>query len=74
MTSRKQHIDLAKGIAIILVVYGHAAAQMIDTDFYAQHLEVQAKMIFGFVMPLFFIISGALQRSRLVLCQNIILG
>ena len=65
VTSRKQHIDLAKGIAIILVVYGHAAAQMIDTDFYAQHLEVQAKMIFGFVMPLFFIISGALQRSRL---------
>ena len=62
---RTNYIDIAKGIAIILVVYGHAAAQLKGTSFYVEHLQIQNKIIFSFVMPIFFMISGSFQRKRL---------
>jgi len=64
-SSRKNYLDLTKGIAIILIVYVHAAAQMQESDFYSNHLSVQAKLISSFMMPLFFIISGAFTAKRL---------
>ena len=65
MKKRSNHIDIAKGIAIILVVYGHAATQLKGYPVYQEYLETSTKVIFSFVMPLFFIISGAFQRIRL---------
>lgn len=65
MKERINYIDVAKGIAIILVVYGHAAAQLKGTTFYEEHLHFQTNIIFSFVMPIFFMISGSFQRARL---------
>ena len=65
MTQRRNHLDLAKGITIIIVVYGHAINQFKGTLFYAEHLQLQSKIIFLWVMPLFFIIAASFQRIRL---------
>lgn len=65
MKNRTDYIDIAKGIAIIIVVYGHAAAQFKGSLFYEEHLSFQCRVIFSFVMPIFFMISGAFQKSRL---------
>lgn len=65
MKERFEYIDIAKGIAIILVVYGHGIAQMKGSILYEQSLLLQSQVIFSFVMPLFFMISAALQRSSL---------
>ena len=65
MNQRLDHIDIAKGIAIILVVYGHAAAQLQGSTVYQEYLAASNVIIFSFVMPIFFIISGAFQRIRL---------
>lgn len=65
MEKRSKYIDVAKGVAILLVVYGHAAAQMKGTLFFEEYLQGQNKIIFSFAMPLFFMISGAFQRTRL---------
>ena len=64
MEKRLDYIDVAKGLAIILVVFGHASGQMIGTTFFEEHLRLQWEIIFSFVMPLFFIISGSFQRKR----------
>lgn len=63
--SRSSHLDVAKGIAIISVTYGHAAVLMLAFPIYAQQLAVQNTIIFSLVMPVFFLISGAFQRVRL---------
>ncbi len=47
MAKRLEWIDIAKGIAIILVVLGHATGA-----------SIMGKYIYSFHMPLFFIISG----------------
>lgn len=52
-------LDFAKGIAIILVVYGHADIKM-DPAFYELELKIIHKIIYSFHLPLFFMISGAL--------------
>ena len=63
--SRSSHLDVAKGIAIIAVTYGHAAVLMMAYPIYDQQLGVQNIIIFSLVMPIFFLISGAFQRVRL---------
>lgn len=65
MEKRMNYIDVAKGLAILLVVYGHAAGQMMGNPFFDEHLQVQFRIIFSVVMPIFFIISGSFQRKRL---------
>jgi fucose 4-O-acetylase-like acetyltransferase len=65
MKTRSSHLDVAKGIAIIAVAYGHAAVLMMAYPFYTQVVGVQSEIIFSFAMPLFFLISGAFQRIRL---------
>lgn len=51
MNQRKDYLDIAKGIGIILVVWAHA-----DGSF--------SKYITQFHMPFFFFISGMLFNSR----------
>lgn len=46
---KKNYIDIAKGIGIILVILGHSGVNSEIKDF-----------IYGFHMPLFFVISGYL--------------
>ena len=50
-SKRETHIDIAKGIAICLMVYGHV--ETIGMGF-----------IYLFHMPLFFILSGYLTRMN----------
>ena len=53
MKKRIDWIDIAKGIAIILVVYGHTTLPVIIS-----------KAIYSFHMPLFFILSGLLSNPH----------
>ena len=46
---RKDYIDLARGLVILLMLVGHSGAPQLCT-----------KMIYGFHMPFFFILSGYL--------------
>lgn len=52
---RNNAIDIAKGICILLMILGHC---------YSQNNAVIV-LIYGFHMPFFFIISGALYRNKL---------
>lgn len=61
-------IDAAKGIGILLVVYGHAvdglyAARMIDA---ASPLMTSFYAVYTFHMPLFFFLSGLLVERRVL--------
>lgn len=62
--NRFDHLDLAKGIGIFLVVLGHASLRM-DHQFYQDRLVLITQIIFSFVMPLFFMIAAALQRQSM---------
>ena len=60
MTKRENWVDYAKGIGIILVVYGHVVrglikADIIHSDRYFQLID---QIIYSFHMPLFFFLSG----------------
>ncbi|KAA3656148.1 MAG: hypothetical protein DWQ10_16035, partial [Calditrichaeota bacterium] len=62
------HIDIAKSVAIIWIVYGHALVQLQGTEFFSEYLDSQTTFmfsLFSFRMPLLFMISGAFQRRRL---------
>ncbi len=54
MNKRCEHIDIARGIAIILVILGHCCLSCSD--------DVN-RVILSFHMPLFFFISGALAKK-----------
>lgn len=58
--NRKQEIDIARGIAIILVVLGHAIAKTSELDgmLLPRTLKSTFDIIYGFHMPLMFFISG----------------
>ena len=64
-TSRRHltYVDLAKGIAIVLVVWGHFVDQVLNANVYeelhALNLWLQTT-IYSFHMPLFFALSGLL--------------
>lgn len=58
-------IDIAKGIGIVLVVFGHAAATADKSFYYYEPLIITSKMIFSFIMPFFFMISAVFLRHRL---------
>ena len=66
--ARTAWVDLAKGIGIILVVYGHVLRGNLDLR--ANPLwAVQDRWIYAFHMPLFFVVSGlflwrSIQRGR----------
>ena len=52
---RLKYIDIVKGVAILLMVYGHW-----DTTY----SSVDIRLIFSFHMPLFFIISGYFLKAE----------
>lgn len=57
---RDAWVDHAKGIGIILVVYGHVLAGLLKTDIFAQPAFHQLcfSIIYTFHMPLFFFLAG----------------
>lgn len=68
MTKYIESIDMLKGITIILVVIGHAVQGVVSS----QHLTINTEynsifilkqIIYGFHMPLFFIIAGLFINS-----------
>jgi fucose 4-O-acetylase-like acetyltransferase len=67
MSKRILSLDLAKGIAIILIVWAHADFKM-NVEFYQTYLKVIHEAIYSFHIPLFFMISGIL--SNFALSQN----
>jgi fucose 4-O-acetylase-like acetyltransferase len=58
-------VDIAKGIAIILVVYGHCLRGLIDRDLIPRTSWLLSTdyIIYTFHMPLFFMLSGLFFKS-----------
>ena len=59
MNSRNEKIDIIRGVAVFLVLWGHCIQYFLisDFDFYKNWTY---KMIYSFHMPLFMIVSGYL--------------
>lgn len=57
---RTKWVDIAKGIGIILVVYGHVLRGLHEAnlDMSERFFEVSDALVYGFHMPLFFFLSG----------------
>lgn len=64
MKKRLPQLDIAKGIAIILIVWAHSDIRM-DPSFYQTYLYFSHEIIYSFHIPLFFMISGILAKSTL---------
>lgn len=64
--SRLTLFDLAKGLAIILVVYGHGLRGLVDAGLVAPYspLRVSDYFIYTFHMPVFFVVSGWLFNAQ----------
>ncbi len=63
---RLDWVDTARGIGIVLVVYGHALRGHVTAGAFdpAWHADVQDAVIYSFHMPLFFFLAGLfVQRS-----------
>ncbi len=62
MGKRDYSFDIAKGIGIVLVVYGHVIRGLNGTSVALNDVfySISDKLIYSFHMPLFFIISGYL--------------
>ena len=60
MTSRDQWVDYAKGIGIVLVVYGHTARGIAGSgmQFDRQVFTLADSILYTFHIPLFFFLSG----------------
>lgn len=66
MKTRLTYIDAAKGIGIVLVVYGHVirglmSAGVVATTGWAQ---ISDTVLYAFHMPLFFLLSGVFFRAE----------
>ena len=63
--SRVVWIDYARGLAIILVVYGHCFRGLLDAGDVAANspLRMVDFTVYGFHMPLFFFLSGAVSTK-----------
>jgi len=57
---RTRWVDIAKGIGIILVVYGHVLRGLHEAnlEMSEKFFEVSDALVYGFHMPLFFFLSG----------------
>lgn len=65
MKNRIHWVDYAKGIGILLVVYGHVILGLHDSKVGMQGLnyELQHLFIYSTHMPLFFFLSGLFASS-----------
>jgi fucose 4-O-acetylase-like acetyltransferase len=59
-SSRVEWADVARGVGIILVVYGHAARGLVAAGMLPDTpaVRLQDALIYAFHMPLFFLVSG----------------
>jgi fucose 4-O-acetylase-like acetyltransferase len=59
-TTRNATVDYARGLGIILVVYGHVARGIVSAGFplHKEALSVVDSVIYSFHIPLFFCLSG----------------
>lgn len=67
--NRSAWVDIARGIGIILVVYGHALRGHFPLADVESWQEVQDRVIYSFHMPLFFVLAGlflwgSIQKDR----------
>jgi fucose 4-O-acetylase-like acetyltransferase len=64
---RLDWVDTARGIGIILVVYGHALRGHVTAGAFdpAWHADAQDAVIYSFHMPLFFFLAGLFVRRSL---------
>jgi fucose 4-O-acetylase-like acetyltransferase len=64
---RLDWVDTARGLGIILVVYGHALRGHVTSGAFnpAWHADVQDVVIYSFHMPLFFFLAGLFVRQSL---------
>ncbi len=64
---RLDWVDTARGLGIILVVYGHALRGHVTSGAYdtAWHADVQDAVIYSFHMPLFFFLAGLFVQQSL---------
>ena len=60
-------VDVAKGIAIILVVYGNVLDGLFNAGVTVPRYHLQHDFIYSFHMPLFFVLSGLFAKRVLVL-------
>ena len=68
-TNRIEYIDVAKGIGIFLVVFGHVLWKGKYAIPYANSI---CNMIYSFHMPLFFVISGlCIKESKTLTLQTV---
>jgi fucose 4-O-acetylase-like acetyltransferase len=67
MNDRKEWIDYAKGIGIILVVYGHLLSNGYHDglDIPGHFYELSRNILYSFHMPFFFLLSGLLAEDSL---------
>ena len=56
-SARLAWVDIARGIGILLVVYGHGQ-RSIDPTIMPPWMLIQNRLIYAFHMPLFFLVSG----------------
>ncbi|QHI99263.1 hypothetical protein GT347_15535 [Xylophilus rhododendri] len=62
---RNPAVDIGKGIAMLLVLYGHAIGELyLYGDTRAAPVAAQLKLIYSFHMPVFFLFSGMVHRVR----------
>lgn len=64
MIKRLPQLDVAKGIAILLIVWAHSDAKM-NPALYQTYLHFFHEVIYSFHIPLFFMISGILVKFPL---------
>ena len=64
ISKRIEYIDIAKGIGILLVVFGHVVW---GGNYPMPHAGFISNLIYSFHMPLFFIISGMCIKESKVL-------
>lgn len=66
LKKRIEWIDFGKGITMFFVVFGHVLKGIYETGNYSKYnffLEIMLMVIFTFVMPVFFAISGFLFKK-----------
>ena len=65
--SRQDWVDIAKGIGILLVVYGHIARGVVSAGMGIEHhvLRLADSIVYTFHMPLFLFLSGLFFYSSL---------
>lgn len=69
MHQRNNHIDIIKGLAIFLVIWGHIVQDTAgNADIYFDNIVF--KVIYSFHMPLFMLVSGYVYNYNLISLPN----